>query len=72
MPEINQVPKELWSGPTAGRLRDIPEPDRLAFRVWLRGTTAPGLSGVSAEEQDAFYLHQYQTWKTGAKHPVQW
>lgn len=68
-PKLVSVPLEMWDGPPAGRLRDLPESERAPFLHWLRGCTVPFLEGVSRHEQDAFYLHDYYRWKFGPKPP---
>lgn len=72
MTDPEQISNEMWSGPPAGRLRDLPQPLRDHFREWLRGSTIPHLNGVPNDEQDAFYLHDYRNWKAGYKHPSLW
>lgn len=64
MTEPQQVPPELWAGPPAGRLRDLPETERSQFFAWLRGQTIPVLNGVPDSQQDGFYLHDYRRWKS--------
>lgn len=64
MADPQQVPLEMWRGPPAGRLRDLPETERSQFYVWLRGQTIPCFDGVPDAEQDGFYLHDYRRWKS--------
>ncbi len=53
----------MWSGPPAGRLRDLPETERAAFGKWIYHQTRPVLAGVPRSEQDGFFLHDYAAWK---------
>lgn len=64
MKDLKPLPPDVWLGPPAARLRDLPEPERTEFHEWLRGQTVPALSGVPAGEQDAFYIHDYRRWKS--------
>lgn len=66
MREPMQLPREIWSGPPAARLRDLPEAERSVFARWLQGQTIPSLHGVPTAEQDAFYLHDYRRWREAA------
>lgn len=65
MADPKPLPPDIWAGPPAGRLRDMPEPERSQFGRWLRGQTVPSLAGVRDSDQDAFYLHDYRTWRDG-------
>lgn len=47
------------------RLRDLPEPERAAFRKALGGQTVPWVDGVPQEDQDFFYPWDYERWKAG-------
>lgn len=69
MTEPRQIPPEIWSGPPAARLRDLPEPARSQFQAWLRGRAIPYLEGLPADQQDAFYLHDYRRWLAGCDLP---
>lgn len=45
------------------RIRDLPESERVEFHQWLSGQTCPLLTGVSFEDQDAFYPWDYERWQ---------
>lgn len=48
-----------------GRIRDLPEEERIPFRKRLVGQTVPFVSGLAMKDQDYFYLCDYWDWKTG-------
>jgi hypothetical protein len=66
MHEPTPLPRDIWSGPPAARLRDLPKSERAVFAHWLRGQTIPSLDGVPSHEQDAYYLHDYRRWRDAA------
>ena len=51
------------------RIRNLPEEEREPFRKWLVGQTRPAIEEepMTIEAQDAYYEHDYQAWKRGAK-----
>lgn len=56
-------PKTQWP-----RLRDLPENEREVFGRWLTGQTCPVIQGEPDSEQDGYYQHDYETWKSRSKH----
>jgi len=49
-----------------GRLRDLPEPGRIAFAAWLAEwrKACPLLEGLPDDEQDAYYTSDYAYFRT--------
>jgi len=47
------------------RIRDLPKEEQGPFRRWLEGQTVPLLEGLPPEEQDAYFRHDYDSWKSG-------
>jgi uncharacterized protein YggL (DUF469 family) len=49
------------------RIRNLPENEREPFRKWLEGQTRPLMENepMDTESQDAYYEHDYQSWKRG-------
>jgi hypothetical protein len=45
------------------RIKDLPEAERESFREFLTGQTVPWIEGVASQEQDGYYLCDYQNWK---------
>lgn len=60
----NLLGNQKWEWP---RLRDLPEKESEEFKMWLMGNglTVPLLDMVLAEDQDAYYPHDYGDWKNG-------
>ena len=50
------------------RIKDLPQDEQKPFSEWLRGQTCPWIEGLSPQEQDAYYKHDYDRWK--AKLPI--
>lgn len=47
------------------RIRDLPEHEQQAFKVYLIGQTRPFVEGLPQDEQDFFYVCDYRRWKAG-------
>lgn len=45
------------------RVRDLPEAERHVFEHWLFAQTRPLIEGISDDEQDGYYQHDYDLWK---------
>ena len=47
------------------RMRDLPVEEQAPFLEWMMGQTRPCIEGISREDQDFFYVHDYRRWKAG-------
>lgn len=45
------------------RIKDLPVEEQRPFLAWLQGQTCPYLKGVPYEEQDGYYIHDYEAWR---------
>ena len=48
-----------------GRIRDLPQHEQSDFRERLYGQTYPLVQGLPKEDQDYFYICDYDEWKAG-------
>ena len=78
-----QAPNGYWAGPVRPpkfekpkvkpeygwpRFRDIPEPERTAFRKFMVGQTCPFIPGLEPGESDFYFPWDYDNFKS--KNPV--
>ena len=54
--------KEYYTWP---RIKDLPEEEQKPFSSWLIGQTVPEIDGVPWDEQDGYYMWDYDRWKAG-------
>lgn len=58
------IPLDASTAAEWPRVRDLPEAEREPFENWVRLRCRPLLTGVSDEDQDAYYAYDYKAWKT--------
>ncbi len=63
-----QYPHPIGHSSGWPRIRELPEPEREPFRLWLSNQTRPLVEDdpkvlFSWEDQDFFYTHDYLRWK---------
>ena len=54
-----------FCGIPSGRIRDLPEGERIPFTKRLYGQTIPVHPDFDRKDQDFFYISDYLDWKAG-------